>query len=360
MRARFPHTKWYGVAAVVVLTMALIACSPFGRGQDPTPAPTNTPPPTETPLPVLPTFTATAVPTEPAQAATAAPSDEAKPTFTPTPPSVVKPPEKPAEKPSVGGEQPVVAAPVTIVVTKAPTVGDVIENGNFEDGFGEQGVAVGWSSFDNAEAVYAWVDELDPMHVSHDEHAQLMRIMGPGEPNRYVGIYQTVDVVPGETYTLTLHGLLRSSTAEDASTPYGHRMQYAIDYEGKGNWQQIIEDWDAWTDPGWNDIKLDDDEPQMNAYVQQIEAENDQLTVYVRGWTKWPILGSEAKFYIDGVTLRGPVPGEETVITVSSVKESAGGKGMPTTGGNGIWLPVAGAILILGFVGWEVRKLFTR
>ena len=98
----------------------------------------------------------------------------------------------------------------------------------------------------------------------------------------------------------------------------------------------------------------------MNAYVQQIEAENDQLTVYVRGWTKWPILGSEAKFYIDGVTLQGPVPGEATVITVSSAKESAGGKSMPTTGGSGIWLPVVGAVLILGFVAWEVRKLFAR
>jgi hypothetical protein len=239
-------------------------------------------------------------------------------------------------------------------------MGDVIQNGSFEDGFQESGVAQEWTSFDNGDAVYAWVDDSQAMHVSHDAHAQLMRIMGPSKPDRYVGIYQTVDVVAGEIYTLTLHGLIRSSTAEDHKVPYGHRLQWAIDYEGGTNWREMTQDWAEWTDPGWNDIGLKAKEPTMNAYVYQITPETDKLTLFIRGWTKWPIITSEAKFYVDGVSLQGLVPGEETVVKVASSGGGSGSESMPTTGGTAVWIPVVGVVFILGFAIWEIRKVWAR
>jgi hypothetical protein len=274
--------------------------------------------------------------------------EEATPTSTPTP--------QPAQ---VGGGQPA-AGSVSYVVTRVPQVGDLIQNGSFEDGFEESGVAVGWTAFNNEGAVYAWVPDLQSSHVSHGSHAQLMRIMGPGKPDRYVGIYQTVDVVPGEIYTLTLHGLIQSSTADDPKTPYGHRLQYAVDEHGGTNWYEMTQDWEKWIDPGWNDVPLGDKKTTVTAYVIQITPPNDKLTLFIRGWTKWPIITSEAKFYVDGVFLEGPVPGEQEVVTVVVPAASEGGENMPTTGATAAWIPIAGIVSILGFALWEIRKVWPR
>lgn len=358
MTGRFPHKHWFIATTILTLAVALIACSPFGKQAATSPAPTNTPPPTETSIPVLPTYTSTRVVKTPTATPTPT-ADEGNGNGTatpenPTPTPSPKPPEK------VGADDSTAIAPVTYKVTQVPTIGDVIQNGSFEEGFGDSGVAQGWNAFDNGSAVYTWVQELQPMHISHGTHGQLMRIMGPGEPDRFVGIYQTVGVVPGETYTLTLHGMIRSSTATHPDTPYGHRVQWAIDYEGKTDWHRLSQEWAEWTDPGWNDVMLDDTGAVVNAYVNQITAETDKLTLFIRGWTKWPLINSEAKYYTDGVFLQGPVPGEETVIKVPSGQNGGGGEGMPTTGGGEIWIPVIGLIMVLGFAFWEIRKVRVR
>ena len=296
------------------------------------------------------------------------PTRVVQPTATPTQVTTAESKEEPTAEPTAKAPTKIeaeetkepTAAPVTYKVTRLPTMGDVVQNGSFEQGFGEDGVGTGWTSFDNGAAVYAWVDETDPWHVSHDDHAQLIQVMGPGESDRFVGIYQTVDVVAGETYTLTLHGLIRSSTAEKAESMYGHRVQWTIDYEGQTNWYAINQEWDKWTDSGWNDIKLDAAQPVMNAFVKTITAQSDKLTLYVRGWTKWPLINSEAKYYVDGITLQGPVPGGETIIRVASSAGAEGGQGMPTTGGSGIWIPIIGIVAVLGFASWEIRKAWKR
>ncbi|MBN1933695.1 MAG: hypothetical protein JW934_03465 [Anaerolineae bacterium] len=336
------------IALALVLMMA--ACNPFG-GSKAAPTATFTPPPTETPLMVLPTYT----PTPAAEQATNTPvvAAEEKPTLTPTPETQTQPPV-----PEVGGKEPG-PVPVVYKVTTVPQIGQVLANGSFEEGFADTGAATGWSNFDNDRAVYKWVDELNPAHVSHGQHAQLMQVMGPGEADRFVGIYQTIEVVAGETYTVSLHGIIKASTANNSNTPYGHRIQWAVDQKGRGNWAAL--DWGDWIDTGWNDVPLNTENPTMNAYTTQITPESGKITLFVRGWTKWPILGSEAKYYIDGIFLEGPVPGEEKTITVVT----QGGDGtveteMPTTGGTGIWIPILGVVLVLGFAAWEIRKSWAR
>jgi hypothetical protein len=246
---------------------------------------------------------------------------------------------------------------VTYKVTRVPQVGNVIQNGSFEEGFSDDGIGKGWSTFDNGSAVYAWEEDLRPVHISHGQHAQVIRIMGPGQPDRFVGIYQTVDVIAGETYTLTLHGVIRSSTANRYQTPYGHRLQWAVDHQGRGYWP-ALDPWADWTDTGWNDVELKEERPAMNAFTIPIVPETAKLTLFIRGWTKWPIISSEAKFYVDGITLEGPIPGTEETVPVDA--GGGPGEGMPTTGGAAIWVPVAGVLLVLGFAFWEARKAWRR
>jgi hypothetical protein len=339
---------WYAVALTLLVAGGLTGCNLFGQQAAMPATPTLPPPPTETPLPALPTLTPTpTTPVLPTPTATKVVSpDSARATLTPTtePPAEVGG-SQPAEQPSTGEQQ------VSYVVRTVSVVGDTIVNGSFEEGFDENGVATGWQTFDNGGVgKRTWMPELDPIHVSHGEQAQLMQLTGAGNVDRYIGIYQTVEVIPGETYTLTLHGLIRSSDAGNVNTPFGHRIEWGVDYQGQGYWPVVEE----WFDTGWNDVKLDDRNPTMNYLSLPIEAKSDKLTFFIRGWTKWPTQPI-AKFYIDGVSLTGPMAGEEEVIRVVTTK---GEEGMPTTGGSAIWLPVSGALLVIGFALWEVRKIW--
>jgi hypothetical protein len=196
------------------------------------------------------------------------------------------------------------------------------------------------------------MQDLHDEHASHGPSSQALEISGAGQVDRYIGIYQTVEVIAGETYTLTLHGLLRSSTADDEKVPYGHRMQYGIDYYGGNNWFQVQE----WIDPGWNEVSFEADYPTVNAYSLPITAQTDKLTIFIRGWAKWPIQ-SLARYYVDGVSLKGPIPGEETVVRVAASGQQ---EGMPTTGSAAIWVPIVGGILLIGIAVWEMRKVWMR
>ncbi len=343
MSVRFSHKKRYLAVISLVLMLVLVACSPFGGRETPAAAvaPTSTLSPTQTPIPAIVTPTPTLV-SEPATPTptttfTPTPTEEPEPTLTPT-----LTPTEGAQKES--GEGKATAAPGEQQPPAEPESGNVIRNGSFEDGFDPYGVALEWTAFVTQDgAVYGWEDETDPAHVSHGEHAQLMRIMGPSKPNQFIGMHQTVEVVPGETYTLILHGLTRSSLASEDYEPLAFRLQWAIDEQGGTDWQVV--EWVDWTDLGWNDVQLNVKNPTMNVYVVHVTPQADTLTLFIRGWSKWAFFQSEVKYYVDGISLEGPISGEAQ---------------MPTTGGNAIWAPVLGIMLVLGFAIWEVRKRWAR
>jgi hypothetical protein len=279
-----------------------------------------------------------------------------EPTSTPTtaPPTPTSTPAQTTKSPpAVGGADAGTGdsgQAVAYVVREVVVMGNAIGNGSFEQGFQDNGVGVSWTGFDNGGvATYNWLEELQDVHVSHGERAQLMQLTGAGQPDRYIGIYQTVEVQAGETYTLALHGLIRSSDAGDANRPYGHRIQWGIDYQGGQDWRAVQE----WADTGWNDIPLDEQDPTMNYIQLPVVAETDQLTLFVRGWTKWPTQ-SIANFYLDGVSMEGPVGVEEQRVAVTT---GAGtGESMPTTGSAAAWVPFAGTLFLTGLALYEVRR----
>lgn len=362
MSIRFSHNKRYLAAVVLVFTLVLVACSPFGRRQQVVDAaaaePTATSLPTQTPMPAV--ALATPTPTQAPQLATPTPTETATPLPTPTEEPTHTPTVEPEVEPvEAEGQGEAAVAGVMSTAARAaprPETGDLLTNGSFEEGFDEEGVALGWTPFSTskADAIYAWQDETDDAHVSHGEHAQLMRIMGPGKPDQFVGIYQTFEVVPGETYTLTMHGLIRSSLANERYDPLAFRYQWAVDDGGGTDWRAV--EWVDWTELGWNDVRLDAKNPTINAYVTQIAPQAGRVTLFIRGWSKWALFQSEAKFYLDGVFVRGPLP-----VATGAAPETGAPAAMPVTGGSGNWwIPVAGAILVLGLAFWEVRKRWVR
>jgi hypothetical protein len=277
---------------------------------------------------------------------TPTPQPTTVPTLTPTPPLVETTPEEAPTRETTEPTEEQPAGP-TGATRPAPepagrvvlSTGNLVRNGSFEEGFGASGVAQGWTAFSSDKgAVFGWEPDSDPMHVSHGAHAQVMRIMGPGEPNTFVGIYQTMDVVPGETYTLTLHGVIRSSLASENDAPSAFRVQYAIDETGGTDWKAV--EWAEWIDPGWNDVQLDVKWPPLDDHVLQITPSTEKITLFVRGWSKWAFFQSEAKFFLDGIFVNGPVPAE----------------GMPPTGGTVVWVPLVGLLVVVGLAIWELCR----
>jgi len=186
---------------------------------------------------------------------------------------------------------------------------NLIVNGGFEGGFQQDfGVGYGWGGFSNGNAVVGWnFDDWDAV-VAEGAYAQRIEITDALDLNRYAGIYQTVNVVPGEQYKLTINGLIRSEEGDVSLSDYGYRMQYAVDYDGGIAWELVPES--EWKELPWDEQPLStsaDSQYQYGTYETTITARGDQLTLFVRGWKKWLNNGSGI-FDLDEISIVGPAP----------------------------------------------------
>jgi hypothetical protein len=186
---------------------------------------------------------------------------------------------------------------------------DMIVNGGFEGGFQEEfGVGYGWGGFSNGNAVVGWgYDDWGPV-VSDGDYAQRLEISEVLDQDRIIGIYQTVSVVPGEQYKLSLTGLVRSGEGSVDVSDYGYRIQYAIDYDGQTAWELL--EGDAWQELPWDEQPLATEGQaayQMDTYNTTVTAQSERMTLFVRGWKKWLDNGTGV-FNLDEISLIGPAP----------------------------------------------------
>lgn len=210
----------------------------------------------------------------------------------------------------------------------SPRVQDLIVNGGFEGGFQEQfGIGYGWGGFSNGNAVVGWnYDDWSPV-VAQGQYSQRIEIKDALETDRLAGIYQTVSVVPGQQYKLTVKGLIRSEEGSIDLSDYGYRLQYAIDYEGGTAWELLPAT--AWQELPWDEQPVSEVDPgySYNVYETTVTAESQALTIFIRGWKKW-VNDGVGLFNLDEVSFVGPAPdGFQSPVTraaaVSSVEEAA-------------------------------------
>ena len=186
---------------------------------------------------------------------------------------------------------------------------NLILNGGFEEGFQEQfGVGYGWGAFSNGNALVGWNSDSWAQVVAAGENAQMVEIKNATEMNRYAGIYQTVSVVPGEQYRLTIKGMVRSTEGDISVSDYGYRLQYAIDKTGGTAWELLPEA--SWVEIPWDEQPLDgppNGTYRLDTFETTVTAQSDTLTLFIRGWKKWINNGSGI-FDLDEISLVGPAP----------------------------------------------------
>ncbi|RMF04511.1 MAG: hypothetical protein D6768_03075 [Chloroflexi bacterium] len=186
---------------------------------------------------------------------------------------------------------------------------DLIVNGGFEGGFQEEfGVGYGWGGFSNGNAVVGWNFDDWGAVVFRGKFAQRIEIKNAVEPDRYAGIYQTINVVPGQQYKLTINGLIRSEEGSIEKSDYGYRLQYAVDDEGGVAWELL--DHDAWRELPWDEQPMtlaDGQSYQMQTFDATLTAKTDKLTIFIRGWKKWADNGAGV-FDLDEISVIGLAP----------------------------------------------------
>ncbi len=237
-------------------------------------------------------------------------------TTTPTPTPTAAPPTSTPTRPA-----PTPAAPV---VSSGPQPGEIknlLKNGDFEQGFDQRGVALAWEPFRNDSFQAIYTNETFP-YVESGSNAQRITIAGATQYNRYAGIYQQVEVVPNEVYTLTLHGQIRSGQGDVNQSSYGYRTQYAISHTGLQNWQNVPEA--EWVELPWDEQLINASVTKFYSYTTTIAPTSPRITLFVRGWNKWPDQ-SEAQYTFDSFSLVGPSSG------AAPLQTSAGGAGTTIT-----------------------------
>ena len=231
----------------------------------------------------------------------------------------------------------------------APVFGERVRNGSFESGFEAHSVALGWTPFSNGAAVFEFLEETWPPAVYDGEHAQRIQVREASQPDRYAGIYQTVSVVPGETYNLTLNGQIRSGEGDIKTSQYGYRMQLGIDYKGGQDWTAV----EDWVELPWDEQRFDSDFLFFYDYTTPVVATNSRLTIFVRSWNKWADPG-RVEYTLDAISLTGATPSGEIAVD----------KPLPLTGNAPLsasgWLRILASVVVLGLLlagaAWQVRR----
>jgi hypothetical protein len=182
---------------------------------------------------------------------------------------------------------------------------NLIINGDFEQGFQDFGVGLGWGAFSNGNAEAGWSADSWAAVVPAGQYAQLIELRNAAEINRYAGIYQTVSVVPGQPYKLTIKGLIRSEEGSIDASNYGYRLQYGLDYNGDTAWELVEEK--NWQELPWDEQPLSTATYRIDTFETTLTPTTERLTLFIRAWKKWMNNGS-GLYNLDEISLVGPAP----------------------------------------------------
>ena len=300
-------------------------------GNTPTPISAATAEPTVAGTPEEPTATPTRVLSE---TPTVVPLSETTTTITPT--ATTAPTATPTRPATVAAQGNVPAAGVP----QPGSIENLIKNGDFEQGFDQRGVALQWEPFKNDSVQAMYGRETFP-YVESGSSAQRITVLGASEQNRHAGIYQQIDVVPGQVYSLTLHGQIRTGLGDVNKSSFGYRMQYAVSDPSLKNWQNVPEA--NWVELPWDEQLINASVTKFYSYTTTIKPTSTQITLFARTWNKWPDPG-EAHYTFDSFSLVGPAPvpaplltsGGATTTTPATTTTTTGetmvDKGLPKTG----------------------------
>ncbi len=194
----------------------------------------------------------------------------------------------------------------------ATAEGDVLVNGSFEKGFTYQpgcgAVGTGWGCFTNGGTVdYGFYDDQWAPVVADGTHSQLIELStlkyAASEADRYAGIYQTVNLVKGASYTLKMRGLMREHKPDPTEDKYRYRVQWGYTADGSTDWRAVTN----WQEVPWDKIDERTAPTGMQSFSTTFTAPSARITLFIRVWKKWGTAYKELDVNLDAISLVGKI-----------------------------------------------------
>ncbi|CAG0946551.1 hypothetical protein ANRL1_03092 [Anaerolineae bacterium] len=187
--------------------------------------------------------------------------------------------------------------------------GERISNGSFEEGFGYEGVALNWKSFNNGgRALYGYQDDTDHLLVFDGKHSQLVEINtlhnNQTDPERISGIYQTVSVVAGQPYTLTVRGMIRLMEYDLDRSNFSYVVQWGMDSTGSGDWRKVTE----WNTLPWQTTYLQTKPGAFLDFATTLTPTSNKITLFFIARKKFAVPNKLLDVNFDGISLFGQLP----------------------------------------------------
>lgn len=200
----------------------------------------------------------------------------------------------------------------TATTITAGGYGERLSNGSFEEGFDGNGVGTNWVGFNNGgSAFYHFQDDRSPAFNYDGKHSQLIEVSTMNyfvtEPERYAGIYQTVSVVAGAPYTLTLHGMLRVLPSDPDMNNWAYIVQWGIDPNGGSDWGNV-----AWKTVPWQNTYDWQKPGPISDFATEFIAPTNKITLFIRALKKFPTYSRDLFVNLDAISLIGQLPTDST------------------------------------------------
>ncbi len=207
----------------------------------------------------------------------------------------------------------VTATPACLTQTPTGTpppivLAEFLKNGNFEGGFGSNGVANNWFAFDSGgENVNFSYHDDDWSAVVIGCHSQLIEIdtrrFSVTVPDRFSGIGQTVSgLKPGSEYRLTLHGVIRTSEGDRDTDNLSYVVEWGTDMMGGSDWKSVSE----WHRVPWDHVYFRSSPGPLREYSTQFVASSSKVTLLIRLLKKQAKPFNELLLNLDDLSLSGP------------------------------------------------------
>ena len=194
---------------------------------------------------------------------------------------------------------------------RTTTTAELLRNGGFESGFSARSgcgmVGAEWGCFQNGgRAAFGFYDEGWGRAIAEGSHAQMIEINTSdqfGDQNRTAGIYQTLNVVKGQTYELTFKAMIRADDLAAGGDPWRYVMLVGFDHSGGQQWANAV----------WQEVNAGPIQDRLNpsgyhTVRVSVKAMGNKLTVFIAGRMKWGDWNREVDFNIDAVSLKGIAP----------------------------------------------------
>lgn len=120
-----------------------------------------------------------------------------------------------------------------------------------------------------------------------------LHMQSTDQPDAHLGIYQTMTVIPGQSYLLVLSGTIQAQPG--ASSPdINNRIRIGIDHTGGTDWWATPEK--NWLAVPWQEQELefestgpeDPDLAEIESYFTVVQARSNRMTVFIDAWRRWP------------------------------------------------------------------------